>query len=154
LFVVTADHGMAPQDVSLRANPAALVRDAGLAAVVAEPMIWLLDAAVTIERQPDRRTARVLVADDAGRDGERPPIAGASIVVQLDEDGSTTTQASGTTDDAGVFGFATPSHLDDDAFTLTITAPGKNARRVRLDGTNDAIDLRASLYGATPSAHR
>ena len=47
LFVVSADHGMSPQDVALRANAAAHVLDAGLEAVVAEPMVWLRDIAVT-----------------------------------------------------------------------------------------------------------
>jgi arylsulfatase A-like enzyme len=148
LFVVTADHGMAPQDVALRANPAALVDRAGVVAVVAEPMIWLLDVAVTAERAADRRTGRVLVSDDADADGERPPVGGAAVIVEVEEDGTTSRLIAGTTNESGAFGFATPSHLDDDAFTVTISATGKSTRRLRLDGTNVAIDLRAALYGS------
>lgn len=145
LFVVTADHGMAPQDVALRANPAERVKDAGLAAVVAEPMIWLLDVAVTVERAADRRTARVTVADDPDPGGERPPVPGASVVA-TGADG--TTLASGATNDAGAFGFATPSDLDDGEVVVTVSVPGRNPRRLRLDGREeDVVDLRAALYG-------
>ena len=62
LFVVTADHGMSPQDVALRANPARHVERIGMASVVAEPMIWLRDVAVAVECANDGRTARVLVS--------------------------------------------------------------------------------------------
>ncbi|MCS5637429.1 MAG: alkaline phosphatase family protein, partial [Myxococcota bacterium] len=61
LFVVTADHGMAPQDVDLAANPGRHVIAAGLEAQVADSMIWLLDCRVDAWRAADGRTARVHV---------------------------------------------------------------------------------------------
>jgi hypothetical protein len=149
LFVVTADHGMAPQDVSLRANPTGHVLDAGLAAVVAEPMIWLRDLAVTAERAPDGRTGRVIVADnDADTSGERPSLGGAEVVVEAHREGAAPrTIARGTTSADGLFGFATPSDVDSRSIGIRVAARGFNARHVLLDGTRLALDLRAALYG-------
>ncbi len=148
LFVVTADHGMAPQDVSLRANPTGHVLDAGLAAIVAEPMIWLRDLAVIAERAPDGRTGRVLVADnDADTTGERPPQGGAEVVVEAHREGSAPRViARGQTSADGIFGFATPSDFDSRRIGIRVGAPGFNARHLLLDGTRLALDLRASLY--------
>jgi hypothetical protein len=154
LFVVTADHGMAPQDVALRANPTWHVLDAGLEAVVAEPMIWLRDLAVTPERAPDGRSARVGVADnDAGASGERPPIAGAEVVVEAHRPGSAPRViARGATGDDGLFGFATPSDLESHRIGIRVSRKGFNARHLLLDGTRLALDLRAALYGARAGA--
>jgi hypothetical protein len=153
LFVVTADHGMAPQDVSLRANPTWHVLDAGLAAVVAEPMIWLRDLAVAVERAPDGRTARVLVADnDADASGERPALGGVEVVVEAHRPGAAPRAiAHGMTSADGIFGFATPSDADSKQIALSLRAPGFNPRHVLLDGTRLALDLREALYGRTAS---
>jgi hypothetical protein len=150
LFVVTADHGMAPQDVALRANPTWHVLDAGLAAVVAEPMIWLRDLAVTAERAPDGRSARVLVADnDARASGERPAFAGAEVLVEAHRAGAAARViAQGKTDANGIFGFATPSDADSQQIAVSVRTPGFNPRHLLLDGTRLALDLRAALYGA------
>jgi hypothetical protein len=149
LFVVTADHGMAPQDVSLRANPAWHVPRAGLEAVVAEPMIWLRDLAVTVERAPDGRTARVLVCDnDALPSGEKPGVEGAEVVVEGHREGEAPlVLARGATGPDGIFGFATPSDLASEHVALGVRAPGRNARHVRLDGKRLVLDLRQALYG-------
>lgn len=149
LFVVTADHGMAPQDVTLRANPTAHVLDIGMAAVVAEPMIWLLDLAVTVERAPDGRTGRVIVYDnDADSTGERPSIRGAEVVVEAHREGHAPRAiAHGTTDGNGIFGFATPSDTDSSQIAVVVRAEGRNPRHIKLDGTHLTIDLRATLYG-------
>lgn len=154
LFVVTADHGMAPQDVALRANPTAHVLDAGLEAIVAEPMIWLRDLAVTPERAPDGRTGRVLVCDaDADASGERPPIAGAEVVVEAHRAGAAPrVVARGITGADGIFGFATPSDVDSRQIGIRVSAKGLNSRHVLLDGTRLALDLRAALYGAKARA--
>ena len=154
LFVVTADHGMAPQDVSLRANPTGHVLDAGLAAIVAEPMIWLRDLAVTAERAPDGRTGRVLVADnDADASGEKPALAGADVVVEAHREGSAPRGiALGKTSADGIFGFATPSDLDSRRIGVRVSARGFNARHILLDGTRLALDLRSALYGAKARA--
>lgn len=149
LFVVTADHGMAPQDVTLRANPARHVLRAGLEAVVAEPMIWLRDLAVSVECAPDGRTARVIVREnDALPSGEKPELEGAEILVEAHAEGETARRiASGTTGPGGIFGFATPSDLRPDQMAVSVRANGFNVRRLLLDGTRLALDLREALYG-------
>jgi hypothetical protein len=150
LFVVTADHGMAPQDVSLAANPARYVETAGLVGVVAEPMIWLHDLAVRVERAADGRTARVLVREnDALPSGEQPPVEGAEIRVEVHEkEGARARQlASGTTGPGGVYGFATPSEISSERIAIAIHREGFNPRHVRLDGHRLALDLRRALYG-------
>lgn len=151
LIVVTADHGMAPQDVSLRASVAAHVLTTGMQAVVAEPMIWLRDLAVTVERAADGRTARVVVrANDADADGRHAPVTGAEVAVTSGED----RLATGTTDAGGRYGFATPGHLDAEQITVTVTAPGFNPRNLLLDGTSVVLDLRSALYGVEAAARR
>jgi hypothetical protein len=149
LFVVTADHGMSPQDPELRANPARHVEKIGLAAVVAEPMIWLRDLAVEVERAPDGRTARALVFEnDADASGKRPALEGAEVSALLEPTGDAPrTLASGRTAAGGVFGFATPAEIDSSQIVVQVRAEGFNPRRLRLDGCGTALDLRAALYG-------
>ena len=150
LFVVTGDHGMAPQDVALAANPARQVERIGMAAKVAEPMIWLQDMAVSVERAGDGRTARVIVTEgDALASGERPALEGAVVIVELHEGEATRAREliRGRTGAAGVFGFATPSEIASERIALLVRHPDFNPRRVRLDGKRLAVDLRAALYG-------
>lgn len=150
LFVVTSDHGMAPQDVALNANPARHVEKIGMAATVSEPMIWLHDLAVTVERAPDGRTGRVFVFEnDALPTGEQPPVEGARVVVALHEQGHEPRElVAGNTGPGGVYGFGVPSDVPSDQLTLSITKDGFNRRHLRLDGRRLAIDLRRALYGA------
>jgi len=152
LFVVTADHGMAPQDVALRANPSRHVERIGMAATVAEPMIWLHDLRVVIERAADGRTARVLVSEnDALPSGERAAVEGAEVIVEAhapEVEGQPRRVAQGRTGPGGVYGFATPSDLAAEELAVVVRAPGRNPRRLRLDGRSLAPDLRAALYGA------
>jgi hypothetical protein len=150
LFVVTADHGMAPQDVALKANPTWHVPRAGLEAVVAEPMVWLRDVAVEVERAPDGRSGRVFVREnDALPSGEQPPVSGAEVVVEGHREGeSPLVLARGETAEEGVFGFATPSDLDTEQIAIAVHAKGFNPRHVRLDGKRLALDLRKALYGS------
>jgi hypothetical protein len=149
LFVVTADHGMAPQDVGLRANPTWHVRRVGIEALVAEPMIWLCDVAVEVERAPDGRSARVFVREnDALASGEQPPVAGAEVVVEGHRAGEAPVAlARGETGEEGVFGFATPSDLGSEQIAVVVRARGRNARHLRLDGKRLVLDLRKALYG-------
>ena len=149
LFVVTADHGMAPQDVTLAANPTAQVLDAGLAAVVAEPMIWLLDVAIDVERKPDGRTGRVAVSElDADEHGERPAVADAEVVVEAHLPGREPRLiARGRTDERGLFGFPTPSDVPTAGLVVAVRARGRNPRHLRLDGSALGVDLVAALYG-------
>ena len=149
LFIVTADHGMSPQDVSLRANPAHHVTRIGLEAEVAEPMIWLRDLAVEVECAADGRTARVVVSEnDALASGERPGVEGAEVIVEAHVAGAAPRRiAQGRTGPGGIYGFATPSDLAPHEQAVSVRAPGFNPRRLKLDGTALALDLRAELYG-------
>jgi hypothetical protein len=150
LFVVTSDHGMAPQDVALRANPARQVERIGMAAKVAEPMIWLQDMAVTVERAGDGRTGRVIVAEcDALSTGERPALEDAEVIVELHEGEAARAREGvrGRTGAGGVFGFSTPSEIASERIALSVRHEGFNPRRIRLDGKRLAVDLRAALYG-------
>ncbi|MDP6540391.1 MAG: alkaline phosphatase family protein, partial [Planctomycetota bacterium] len=147
LLVVTADHGMAPQDVSLEANPSWHVDRIGMAATVAEPMIWLHDLAVTAERAEDGRTGRVFVHEnDRLPSGERPPGEGAPGGVRLRE--GHPELCAGHTGPGGVYGFGVPSDVPSEDLELEIQNEGFNPRVIGLDGSPRAIDLRAALYGA------
>ncbi len=152
LFVVSADHGMAPQDVTLAANPTAHVVDAGLAAVIAEPMIWLLDVAVEVERAADGRTGRVGVFElDLDPHDERPPVEGAHVLVEAHQPGKKARiVARGTTDHHGLYGFATPSDVTTEQLVVSVRADGFNPRHLRLDGPNLSIDLVGELYPQRP----
>lgn len=146
LFVVTTDHGMATQDVSLRGNPARIPQRDGMAAVTTEPLIYLRDVEVRIEVQADGRTARVEVYDnDADTTGDKPAVGGAELIVVDHTDGVV---ARTTTDISGLAGFAIPADLEPTDLRLSVRASGFNPRHLRLDGTNLGIDLREALYGA------
>ena len=154
LFVLTSDHGMAPQDVSLAANPAWHVDRIGMAATVAEPMIWLHDLAVRVERAPDGRTGRVIVAEnDRLPGGDRAPVEGAGVRVSLRrERGELRELAHGVTGAGGVFGFGVPSDASSREIELEVAHPGHNTRHLRLDGSSIAIDLVEALYGPVAEA--
>jgi phosphonoacetate hydrolase len=162
LFVFTSDHGMAAQNVALRANAARHPERIGMKAITGEPMIWLRDLHVTVEPAPDGRTARVTVLDnDPDPSGERPPIAGAELLVHAHPDlaaaphgsgaghksdfGRTVTKA--VTNELGIAGFATPADVAPAHIVLSVHHPDYNPRHVRLDGTNLCLDLRRELYG-------
>ncbi|MBI5948899.1 MAG: alkaline phosphatase family protein [Chloroflexi bacterium] len=145
LFVVTTDHGMATQDVSLRANAARIPQRDGMEAITAEPLVYLRDLDVAIEVQHDGRTARLLVVDnDADHRGEKPPVAGAEVRVSDHRDGLV---ARTRTDSEGAAGIAIPADLDPGDLRVAIRADGFNPRHMLLDGTNLALDLRRALYG-------
>jgi hypothetical protein len=150
LFVLTADHGMAPQDRGVRLALAREVEQAGLEAVVAEPMLWLRDLHVEVERAADGRTGRVVVCElDALPSGERPPLEGAEVLVEAHAQGGPPRAiARGHTGAAGVFGFPTPPELETARIAVAVRARGFNPRHLLLDGTNLVLDLRKALYGA------
>jgi len=144
LFIVTTDHGMATQDVSLRANPARIAQRDGMAAITTEPLIYLRDMAVEVVVQRDGRTAQVTVLDsDAGPSGERPPVAGVEVLVSDHQDGRV---ARAVTDQNGVAGISIPADLEPAELRLAIHGEGFNWRHMRMDGSNFALDLRGVLY--------
>ena len=144
LFVVTTDHGMATQDISLKANPARIPERSGMAAITCEPCVYLRDLDVTLEVAHDGRTAHITVLDnDPDASGEKPPVAGAHITVSDSRDRHAARAA---TDANGVAGVVLPAELHPAEMVAAVTAQGFNPRHIRLDGTNVTVDLRRALY--------
>jgi hypothetical protein len=145
LFVISADHGMAPQDVDLAADPAMAVVDAGLKAVVASPLIYLIDMEVLVEAARDGRTATVTVVEnDANVRGEKPAVEGATVQV-IGPDAEVLAEAR--TDAHGVAGLPLPVGVDPASLVLRVEHERFNTRHLRLDGTDVVEDVRARLYG-------
>jgi len=144
LFVVTSDHGMAAQRVELKANPALEPSRAGIQGVFAEPMIYLRDLRVEIERARDLRSLRVTVLDnDFLPDGDYPPLAGARVT--LYGRGSAVI-AETRTPESGRVAFATPADTADAELTVSVELKGFNSRKLRADGTSLTKDIRQILY--------
>jgi phosphonoacetate hydrolase len=145
LFVVTSDHGMAPQRIELAANPAAQPLKAGIKGVFAEPMIYLRDLAIECVRANDRRTLRVTAFEnDPDSAGERPPVEGATVML-LDRGGRLLGRA--TTSLLGIVAFATAANLPDDDLLVEVEHPEFNRRRLRASGELIPYDVRKILYG-------
>lgn len=145
LFVITTDHGMAQQDVSLKANPARIPERDGMEAVTTEPLIYLRDLDVEIVAQADGRTAQITVLDnDAGPSGEKAPVARAEVLVSDHRDGKV---ARTLTDANGLTGISIPADLAPADLRVRVQADGFNPRHMLLDGSNLALDLRRVLYG-------
>ncbi len=145
LFVITTDHGMATQDVTLRANPARIPQRDGMAAITTEPLVYLRDVDVEVVVQRDGRTAQITVLDnDAGPSGEKPPISGAEILVSDHRDGKV---ARVFTDANGVAGISIPADLEPADLRFAVHAEGFNTRHMLMDGSNLALDLADVLYG-------
>lgn len=152
LFVFTADHGMAAQDVSLKADPARHPERIGMRTITGEPVIWLRDLDVRVERAPDGRTARVIVLDnDPDQSGEKPPVTDAEVLVYSHAD---KLLAKVVTSEAGIAAFATPADVPPADIVLAVHHPEYNSRHLRLNGRNLAIDLRRELYGARESVRQ
>ena len=149
LFVVTSDHGMAAQRVELKANPAREPERAGIQGVFAEPMIYLRDLRVELERARDLRSLRVTVLDnDHLPDGEHPPLAGARVTLH-GRGGAVLAESR--TPESGRVAFATPADVSDAELTVSIELKGFNSRKLRADGTSLAKNIRKVLYG--PQCH-
>ncbi|MFZ2059869.1 MAG: alkaline phosphatase family protein [Candidatus Binatus sp.] len=144
LFVVTSDHGMAAQRVELKANPAREPERAGIQGVFAEPMIYLRDLRVELERARDLRSLRVTVLDnDHLPDGEHPPLAGARVTLH-GRGGAVLAESR--TPETGRVAFATPADASDAELTVSIELKNFNSRKLRADGTSLAKNLRQILY--------
>jgi hypothetical protein len=149
LFVVTSDHGMAAQRVELKANPAREPERAGIQGVFAEPMIYLRDLRVELERARDLRSLRVTVLEnDHLPDGEHPPLAGARVTLH-GHGGAVIAESR--TPDSGRVAFATPADASDAELTVSVELKGFNSRKLRADGTSLAKNIREVLYG--PQCH-
>jgi len=149
LFVITADHGMAPTDTGLAANQVDLLPKEGMRAVVPSPLIYLLDMAVEIEHARDGRTATLtVVANDADASGDQPPVAGAEVTVS-GPGGQVLARAHA--DDFGVAGVPLPAELPAHNVVITVHHDDYNPRHLRLDGASIALDLRELLYGSPAS---
>jgi hypothetical protein len=149
LFVVTADHGMAPTDTSLAANQVQAVLDAGLKAVVPAPFVYLLDMEVVLEPATDGRTVTVTVLEnDADSHGEKPPVADADVRV-IGQRGTVLAEAR--TDAFGVAGLPLPVDADPAKLIVSVHSDRLNPRHLRLDGSNVVEDLRERLYGKQAS---
>ncbi len=145
LFIITADHGMAPTRTELEANQVDLLPKEGMKAVVPSPLIYLLDMAVEIEHARDGRTATITVlANDADMSGEQPPVADAEVIVSV-AGGQVLARAR--TDSGGVAGVPLPAELPPEEVIVTIHHDDYNPRHLRLDGANVVLDLRELLYG-------
>jgi hypothetical protein len=145
LFIVTTDHGMAATDASLKATQVRAVTDAGMRAIVPDPLVYLIDMAVTITPHEDGRTARVeVLANDADVSGERPPVAGAEVTLS-GHGGRVLARAR--TDEGGTCGLPLLPDADPGELYVTVHHDDYNPRRLRLDGTPLREDLRALLYG-------
>jgi phosphonoacetate hydrolase len=144
LFVMTSDHGMASQRVELKANPAAEPAHAGLKGIFAEPMIYLRDLAVELERTRDLRSLRVTVRDnDHLPDGDHPAVKGVRIALSR-ANGNRIAEA--VASDDGRVAFATPADLTDRELLLRIEHPDFNVRTLHADGAPLGPDLRRALY--------
>jgi hypothetical protein len=144
LFVVTSDHGMAAQRVELKANPAREPERAGIQGVFAEPMIYLRDLRVELERARDLRSLRVTVLDnDHLPDGEHPPLAGARVTLH-GRGGAVLAESR--TPESGRVAFATPADASDAELTVSVELKGFNSRKLRADGTSLAKKIRQILY--------
>jgi len=145
LFIITTDHGMAPQDNERNADQSLAVRDAGLASVLTFPLVYLLDMNVVLEPTADGRTVRVTVLEnDADVHGEQPPLGGADVRV-ISHEGKAIAEAR--TDAYGTCGLPLPAGEDPEHMIVRVERGGFNTRHLRLDGANVVEDIRKRLYG-------
>ncbi len=135
---------MAAQRVELKANPAREPERAGIQGVFAEPMIYLRDLRVEIERARDLRSLAVTVMDnDHLPDGEHPPVAGASVTLH-GRGGAVIAEKR--TPESGRVAFATPADASDAELTVSVERNGFNRRVIRADGASTGKDIRKILY--------
>ena len=148
-----------------RANPARHPERIGIKTVIGEPMIWLRDLDVQVEPAPDGRTARVIVCDnDADRSGEKPPIAGAEVLV-LRAARRGRRHASPPTTPASPGSPPPPTCRRDEIVAAWCGIADFNPRHLRLDGTNlvdrsaagavrDVRDVERSVHRVASAARR
>jgi hypothetical protein len=145
LFVITTDHGMAPVDADLKANQVRAVRDAGMRAIIPDPLVYLIDMAIVIQAHEDGRTAMIeVLANDADASGERPPVAGAEVTLSTH---NAKVLARARTSAGGTCGIPLPLDVSPSDMFITVRHDEYNTRHLRLDGTPVLEDIRKLLYG-------
>jgi hypothetical protein len=145
LFVITTDHGMAPVDADLKANQVRAVRDAGMRAIIPDPLVYLIDMAIDIQAHEDGRTAMIdVLANDADASGERPPVAGAEVTLSTH---NAKVLARAKTSAGGTCGIPLPLDVSPSDMFITVHHDEYNTRHLRLDGTPVLEDIRKLLYG-------
>ena len=145
LFIITTDHGMASVNASLKANQVLAIKEAGMACVIPDPLVYLIDMAIDITAHEDGRTALVeVLANDADESGEQPPIEGAEVTLSTH---NAKVLAHARTDSGGTCGLPLPLDVESVDLFITVHHPDYNTRHLRLDGTTIGIDLRKMLYG-------
>jgi hypothetical protein len=146
LFIITTDHGMAPADASLKANQVRAVRDAGMRAIIPDPLVYLIDMAVDVNVHADGRTAIVeVLANDADASGERSPVVGAEVTLSTH---NARVLGRAKTDSGGTCGLPLPVEVEPAEMFVTVHHDEFNARHLRLDGAPARENLRTLLYGA------
>ena len=148
LFIVTSDHGMAPQDAELAANPGRQIERAGLKAEVSDIMIWLHDMRIEATRAADGRTGRVRIYEgNANPDGVRAPLSDVSVTVsQRASRENSKNLAQGETNASGIFGFPTPPDCANHEIEIVVKSDHHNNRRIRMDETTPVSGLAERLY--------
>jgi hypothetical protein len=119
-------------------------------AIIPDPLVYLIDMAVTITAHQDGRTAMIeALANDADTSGERPPVEGAEVVLSTHNapGRSTGVLARATTDAGGTCGLPLPLDVEPSEMFIIVQHDDYNVRRLRLDGTPVREDIRALLYG-------
>jgi phosphonoacetate hydrolase len=139
LFVVTSDHGMAVQDLSVSGNQAAWLVEHVVAGRAHERFVYLNDLDVCFERA-DRDLTVVVCANDVDTAGINAPIVNAGAFVRLN--GVTVSGAT-----SGEDGRIDLGEVPDGA-EVFVTADRYNSRLFRADGTEPLPILAGSLYGA------
>jgi hypothetical protein len=149
LFIITTDHGMAPQDHERNADQTLAVKDAGLSCVLTAPLVYLLDMDVALEPTADGRTVRVTVLEnDVDVHGEKPPVEDADVRV-ISHEGEVIAETK--TDAFGTCGLPLPAGEDPEHMAVRVEHEKFNTRHLRMDGTNVFDDLRKRLYGGASS---
>jgi hypothetical protein len=140
LFVITSDHGMAQQDLSVSGDWARELIASGIVSGVAcERFLYLHDLALTVERADDalQVTVRALDADETG---VQPAVAATARVLVNGEERARAA--------ADAHGRIALGDVPSDA-TIVIAAEGFNERLLRADGVEIVPAAQALLYGAT-----
>lgn len=149
VFIIAADHGMAPVDTELAADQISLLEQQGFRVQTPECWAYFMDLDVEVAQEAPG-TVRVTVRhNDAGESGEHPPVHDATVTVR---EAGGRELASAQTGASGVIELDLPGGAAPDGATITVEHDDFNPRHINLDGSSIVPDLRQQLYGAAGSA--